>query len=133
MKSNQKLTEESIDIIVEMIQEGNTLTAIAAYLKVAVSTLIEYINKDTARSVRAREARENAAAVYVDEAENNIRIASDPFELAKAKELAHHLRWKAAKMSPKNFGDKIEVDNKGEVGLTVKVVKFADKDDDNEK
>lgn len=40
-------------------------------------------------------------------------------------------KWLMAKMQPKKYGDKIEVDNQGEVGLTVKVINFAKKDDED--
>jgi hypothetical protein len=38
--------------------------------------------------------------------------ASDAFELAKAKELAHHYRWRASKIAPKLYGDRLQVEGK---------------------
>ena len=40
------------------------------------------------------------------------RDAKDPFGLAKARELASHYRWKASKFSPREFGEKIEIENR---------------------
>ena len=35
-------------------------------------------------------------------------------------------KWAASKLAPKKYGDKIEATHTGEVGLTVKIVKFGD-------
>ena len=47
-----------------------------------------------------------AARVWDDRAEAVLRDASDLFELAKAKELAHHYRWRASKIAPRDYGDR---------------------------
>ena len=31
-------------------------------------------------------------------------------DLAKARELAHHYRWRAAKIAPREYGDRVQVD-----------------------
>ena len=49
-----------------------------------------------------------------------IQQAADPFELAKAKELAHHYRWRASKIAPRDYGDRIQADVGGGVTLTIK-------------
>ena len=53
------------------------------------------------------------AAYLVERAETEIRDSADEFELKKAKELAHHYRWKASKIAPRDYGDKLEVNNTG--------------------
>jgi hypothetical protein len=54
-----------------------------------------------------------ATAEYWDQvAVDGIAQAGDPFELAKAKELAHHYRWRASKIAPKLYGDKQSVEGK---------------------
>lgn len=35
-------------------------------------------------------------------------------------------KWAASKLAPKKYGDKIEATHTGEVGLTVKIIKFGD-------
>ena len=52
-------------------------------------------------------------------AEAELRNASDPFELARARELASHYRWKASKADPGQFGDKLETTHKGNVGVSI--------------
>ena len=49
--------------------------------------------------------------------------AMEPFELAKAKELAHHYRWTAKCFSPQEFGDKIQAEIDGT--LTVHIDKVV--------
>ena len=48
---------------------------------------------------------------------NGINNAGDPFELAKAKEAAHHYRWQASKANPKGYGDKLDLTHGGTVGV----------------
>ena len=95
---------------------GETLTNFARNLAAGVSTLTDWIAADPERSARVREARIAAANSYDELALQAIRDASDPFELAKAKEEAHHLRWKASKADPGRYGDKLDVKQE----LTVK-------------
>lgn len=53
---------------------------------------------------------------------DEIRAASDPFALAKAREVASHLRWRASKIAPTDYGDKIEHEHKGGVTLVMQPV-----------
>ena len=46
----------------------------------------------------------------IEDAERQLRNAGDPFELAKADKLGYHLRWKASKANPREYGDKVEHD-----------------------
>lgn len=107
--------EASLTSLCDKIKDGKTLTAIAAELGAGRTTLLGWIEADPDRSARAREARSTAAAAYDDMALDGIEEANDPFELARAKERAHHLRWRASKVNPKEYGDKVELG--GEVGI----------------
>lgn len=106
------LTEE--DILAE-IENGRSLTEIATALGHDKSMLSRWLNADEQRSARARDARILAASSWDDAAEDGIRDATDPFELAKAKELAHHYRWRASKIAPAQYGEKLELG--GTLGL----------------
>lgn len=94
-----------IDAVVQQIGDGLTLTAIAAKAGVSIGTLLAWIERDPARSARAREARAMRAKLHDEEALTGIQKASDPFELARAREAAHHLRWRATKIAPKEYGE----------------------------
>jgi hypothetical protein len=98
-----------IDGLCRRLKAGETLTAIAADIGLkSTATLLDWIASDPDRSARAREARIAASVMYDEQAQKAILDAADSFELAKAKELAHHLRWRASKIDPRNYGDKTE-------------------------
>ena len=102
--------------ICESITAGESMTAIAAHIGVHVSTLIEWIEEDSQRSARAREARHRSARLWDERAEHVITVAGGPFELNKAKELAHHYRWRAKAIAPREYGDKITNEHTGADG-----------------
>jgi hypothetical protein len=109
---NQQL-EESEEEIFSLIRAGEMLSAIADKFKVDRTTFFEWLDADKERSVRAREARAKASSAWDEKAERGIANATDAFELAKAKELAHHYRWRASKIAPKLYGDKVQTEVTG--------------------
>lgn len=127
--AKEKIEQFGIDALCAKIVDGITLTNAATQIGVSIGTLISWLESDAERSARAREARMRSARIWDEKATEAIESAADPFELSKAKELAHHYRWRAAKISPRDYGEKLDVDNKfsGNVGLTVEIVKFGDK------
>lgn len=98
-----------ITVICQKIADGMSLTAIALDEGVSVGSLSEWLEATPERSARAREARALSARTWDDKAATVIEEAGDPFELAKAKELAHHYRWRASKIAPREYGDKVAV------------------------
>lgn len=102
------------DEILGMIYAGDMLAAIAAKFGVDRANLGKWIEADKLRSARAREARIAAAAAWDEKAEQAIAEASDPFELAKAREIAQHYRWRSSKISPQ-YSDKQQVEHSGEI------------------
>lgn len=100
-----------IDSLCDRIQSGETLSGITRSLKLShVSVLLRWIAADSHRSARVREARTSAAAMYDELAQEYIENAADPFELTKAREMASHLRWRASKVAPSQYGDRVQVD-----------------------
>jgi hypothetical protein len=108
----KKCDEFGIDEVAERLMGGETQTSVAAVIGVSQATLINWIASDPERSARAREARIAAARTFDDMAEQVLLNALDTFGLAKARELASHYRWKAAKANPREYGEKIEIDQK---------------------
>lgn len=106
------LNDLGIDAVCARLMSGDSQRAIADDAGVGLMTLVDWIAADPVRSARAREARIAAARQFDEKAEYELRAATDPFTLAKARELAQHYRWKASKASPKEYGDKIEIDQK---------------------
>lgn len=111
-EATEALDAFGIDKVCDLLMAGDSQRKIAQTVGVGLATLVRWIAADVDRSARAREARIASARQFDEMAEEVLTKASDPFELSKAKELAHHYRWKASKASPKEFGDKIEIDQK---------------------
>ncbi len=105
-----------LDKICELITAGDSMTAIAAQIGVHVSTLIEWSEGDVHRSARMRDARQRSARIWDERAEHVITLAGDPFELNKAKELAHHYRWRAKAIAPREYGDRVTQEHTGAGG-----------------
>ena len=110
--AEERLDAIGIEWVCDQICACNTQTAIANTLQVGIATLCRWIASDLERSARVREARIAAARTFDDMAEQALMDAKDPFGLAKARELASHYRWKASKFSPREFGEKIEIENR---------------------
>lgn len=110
--ATEKLDQLGVDALCDRICAGESQTAIARDLDIGVATLCRWIAADVERSARVREARISAARSFDDLAEYELRSAADTFELAKARELASHYRWKASKADPRGYGEKIEIDQK---------------------
>lgn len=97
-----------LDAVCEAIMTGGTLTFVAADAGVSLTSLLTWIEAVPERSARVREARAATGRLWDEKAETEIREASDEFGLKKAKELAHHYRWRASKISCREYGDKIQ-------------------------
>lgn len=115
-EGQDKLDALGIDAFCDRICSGESQTSIAQSLGVGFATLSRWIAADPERSARVREARISAARAYEELAEQGLRDAIDPFELSKAKELAHHYRWKSAKSDPRQYGDKVQQEVSGPDG-----------------
>lgn len=103
------------------IMDGKSLTFIADEAGSSLTRLLAWIGADAERSARVREARQAMAKVWDEKAEQRIESALDEFGLKKAKELAHHYRWRSAKVSPLEYGDKVSLEHAGPGGGPVAV------------
>lgn len=105
------------DDIIDRIEGGDSIASIARELECNRSVLWRWLNADEQRSARSVRARQLAAFAWDERAEQGINDAADPFELARAKEMAHHYRWRASKIAPKQYGDKIETTHLGTIAI----------------
>lgn len=111
------LSELGLKAICERIIGGQSYRELARELGISVGSLTWWIDGDEERSHACACAREAAAQSFDEIALENIESASDPFELAKAREMATHLRWRAKAVNQKKYGDKQQLDVKAEVSM----------------
>lgn len=97
-----------IDAVCDALSGGSTIMALAKLIGLSDGALRVWIAADETRSARARGARAIGAGHWDEKATDLIAEAADPFELSKAKELAFHYRWRASKLAPKDFGEKVQ-------------------------
>lgn len=121
-EARAKLDAFGIEAVCAAILHPKPMHAIADEIGVSQGTLIAWIGATPERSARAREARAQTAQMWDDKATQAIEDADDQFELAKAKELAHHYRWRAAKIAPREYGDKVDVNHGGQIENPLKVL-----------
>ena len=133
----ERIEAFGIEAVCERLANGVTMTAIAEEIGVTVGKLSQWIASDEEHSARAREARIHAARIWDEKALSVIEQALDPFELQRAKELAHHYRWRASKTAPKDYGDKVTQEHTGADGgpiqarIAVEFVKPAPRAEDD--
>lgn len=112
-----RLDAVGVDAVCEEIANGQTMTAIAERVQVSIGSLIAWISADSERSARTREARVSAARFWDEKAETRLDEAVTSHDLAKAKELAFHYRWRASKIAPREYGDRLDLNHSGEVAM----------------
>jgi hypothetical protein len=128
--ATEKLDAIGLDAICGSIAQGNSMTAIAFEAGVSIGSFLNWISADGERSARVREIRIKMALHWDERAEAAIAHAGDEFELKKAREIAHHYRWRAAKIAPRDYGDKVEVQGSGKDGAVLVQVVTGVPDDD---
>lgn len=98
-----------LDEICDRISDGRSLTSIAEAIGVSKGYLLSWIAADGDRSARVVEARSVTAWHWDEEAQSVIEKAkADPIEMTRARELASHFRWRASKINPKVYSDRVQ-------------------------
>lgn len=116
MTTREKCENMGVDNLCLMILDGMSLRNIAASIGIAISCLTDWVERDVERCARVREARRASARLWDEKAEQVIAEAPDAFELQKARELAHHYRWRAKAIAPREYGDKLTQEHVGSGG-----------------
>lgn len=116
------LDKIGIDAICDRITSGLSMRTIAEAAGITKNALWRWLAADIDRSARARAARALAAWCWDEQAAELISSASSGLELGKARELAFHYRWRASKVAPKEYGDRVNLDHGGSVTLEQLVV-----------
>jgi hypothetical protein len=107
--AQDKLTAVGTQAICDLILEGHSYRQISAQFGVGLATLVAWMDADAERSQACARARESASQSYDEKALESIERANDAFELAKAREAAIHLRWRAKAVNPRRYGEKVAV------------------------
>ena len=110
---SDRIADYGLEAICDDIRDGTPYRAIAAKIGVSEGLLRWWLDQDVARSARARETRVLTAGMWDEKSEEVIEKADDPFQLDKAKQLAHHYRWRASKIAPADYGDKVKTEHSG--------------------
>ena len=123
--ADEKIAQYTEDAIVDALSNGKSMAAICKEIGVSNAKLCTWIAANEKRSARAREARSYAARIWDERAEDVIAEAGNPFELAQAKELAHHYRWRASKIAPRDYGDRVQAEVTGANGGAIAVASLG--------
>ena len=107
--ATDRLEAFGIDAVCAGIMHPKPMHQIAEEVGVSQGSLVAWIGADAERSARAREARIQTAQMWDEKATCVIEQAQDQFELARARELAQHYRWRASKIAPRDYGDKVAI------------------------
>ena len=103
------ITANTVDLFLLKVQEGFTLSAAAKSLSLSHAQLREILQKRVSEA-SLKESMRIGAEVIIAEASDALKYASDKEEIDRAKALAQHYRWLAAKLNAKMYGDSIKVD-----------------------
>lgn len=99
--------------------------AVAWGIPVSGSQVHRWFHATPERSQAYARAREASAESHDEQALEALALAKDPFELAKAREIAAHLRWRSRVINPKKYGD--QPDDPGDEANVAKVIAAARK------
>ena len=121
-------TQELADCICERLASGESLRAICSDEDMPNrQTILNWLNDKAEFVGHYARAREDQAEAHADRI---IEIADDESIDAHHKRIMVDARkWVASKLKPKRYGDKLDLEHKGEVGLTVVVRRFSDVED----
>lgn len=115
--ASDRIAEFGLDSLCEAVANGVTMRAVASSIGVSFGTLSLWIGAQPNRSARVRDARQHAARLWDEKAEQCIIEATDQLGMMKARELAQHYRWRASKIAPREYGDKLDLNHSSEMSL----------------
>ena len=110
-KTQKEVLIENAEEVIEMIREAKTHKEICKKFGVNAKYLYDFLT-DSSYSARVKEAQKESAETITAKAEEvlmQLEKGCDTAEIARARELAHHYRWLAAKKNPQRFGDSTKI------------------------
>jgi transposase-like protein len=122
--AEKRIDKLGLEALCDRVVAGETLTAICLAIGVNRGSMRRWVAMDEKRRAAMHEARVAAAQAFDEMAETEIRKAKNPFQLAKARDLSHHLRWRASKIDPE-YSDKVKLGGDPDAPLIVQLVRYA--------
>ena len=120
---------EQVRRVLELIEDGMSEAAACREVGINRATFRAAALKVTSGDSYAR-ALEALAQDQVEKAEQVIEdMRSGVIDAQQARVELDARKWFASKFLPKRYGDKLDLEHKGEVGLTVVVKRFTDVED----
>ena len=117
--------DEVVNLICSRLAIGESLNRICKDADMpAMSTVFGWLSKHPEFLEKYTRAREAQAESHADQL---VEIADNPDIDANHKRIMVDARkWVASKLKPKRYGDKLDLDHSGNVGLTVTVKRLTD-------
>ena len=117
---------EQVRRVIELVEDGMSERAACAQVGISRATFRTTALKVASGDQYAR-ALEALAADQVEKAEQVIEdMRSGVIDAQQARVELDARKWFASKFLPKRYGDKVDLEHSGNVGLTVNVVRFGD-------
>jgi len=120
-----KARESAMDELSEVIVSGNSIADFSRSMGVAYNTVLNWINDDAGRVAnyaRAREARADLIFDALDDVSEQAVTAETAIEVAGLRLKADNIKWKLAKMAPKKYGERQQVDLNAAVEVSIEQV-----------
>lgn len=102
--------------VLDQILAERTLVDICNEMGTNPMSFFRWQNAEPGRLERVNDTRRQAAQLWEERAATVIAEAKSGFELQKARELAHHYRWRASRIAPRQYGDKVQQEITGAGG-----------------
>ena len=119
---------EQVKAVLALVEDGMSENAACLQVGINRATFRAAALKVTAGDNYAR-ALEALAQDQVEKAEQVIEdMRNGVIDAQQARVELDARKWFASKFLPKRYGDKLDLEHKGEVGLTVNVLRFTDAD-----
>lgn len=125
-EAEARIDKLGLEALCDRLVAGETMTSICKSINVTKGSMGRWVALNEDRQARVREARIASAEAFDELAEVGIRNAKNPLALARARDLAHHYRWRSSKVDPRRYGDKLELAGDKDAPLTVQLIRYAD-------
>jgi len=136
---NPKVRDEALAnyIFEQMIDEGKTVKRICEDIKQSRSTIARWLRRDhTEEYDNAIVERGQYLADKAEEVLDELTLSGDKADNAKVQAVRlkiDTLKWFASKLAPRRFGDKLQLSGNAEEPVTIRIIKYSDLTEDEER